>query len=63
MNKILIVTYNWKNIGGVHKRAELLKKKFSKNYNIEHIFINHYIKFNLFRIDKLRINIINLLKY
>lgn len=63
MNKILIVTYNWKNIGGVHKRAELLKEKFSKNYNIEHIFINHYIQFNLFRIDKLRINIINLLKY
>ena len=63
MNKLLIVTYNWKNTGGVQKRAELLKKNFSKNYNIEHIFINDYIKFNLFRIDKLRINITNLLKY
>ena len=28
--KILIVTYNWKNIGGGHKRAELLKEIFSK---------------------------------
>ena len=63
MNKILIVTLNWKNSGGVHKRAELLKEKFSKNYNIEHIFINDYIKFNLFRVDKLRINIINFLNY
>jgi len=63
MNKLLIVTYNWKNTGGVHKRAELLKKYFSKNYNIEHIFINEYFKFNLFRIDKLRINITNLLNY
>ena len=63
MNKILIVTLNWKNSGGVHKRAELLKEKFSKNYNIEHIFINDYIKFNLFRVDKLRINIINFFNY
>ena len=63
MNKILIVTYNWKHIGGVYKRAELLKEKFSKNYNTDHVFINDYIKFNLFSIDKLRINIINLFKY
>ena len=63
MNKILIVTYNWKNIGGVYKRAELLKERFSKNYNIEHIFVNDFIKFNLFRIDKLRINITDLFNY
>ena len=63
MNKLLIVTYNWKNIGGVHKRAELLKEEFSKTYNIEHIFINDFIKFNLLRIDKLRINIKDLLNY
>ena len=55
MNKILIVTLNWKNSGGVHKRAELLKEKFSKNYSIEHIFLNDYIKFNLFKINKLKI--------
>ena len=63
MNKLLIVTYNWKNIGGVHKRAELLKEEFSKTYNIEHIFINNFIKFNLLRIDKLRINIKDLFNY
>ena len=63
MNKLLIVTYNWKNIGGVHKRAELLKEEFSKTYNIEHIFINDFIKFNLLRIDKLRINIKDLFNY
>ena len=63
MNKILIVTFNWNNIGGVHKRAALLKEKFSENYNIEHIFINQYIRFNIFRLDKLRVNIKNFFDY
>ena len=63
MNKILIVTFNWKNIGGVHKRAELLKKNFSIKYNIEHIFINYYIRFNILRLDQLSINVRNFLNY
>ena len=61
--KILIVSYNWKDIGGVQKRAELLKEKFSENYNIDHIFINSYISFNIFKIDKLLINISNFFNY
>ena len=61
--KILIVSYNWKNIGGVQKRAELLKEKFSNNYNIDHIFINYYLKSNIFKLDNLMINIRNFLNY
>ena len=61
--KILIVSYNWKNIGGVQKRAELLKEKFSENFNIDHIFINSYIRSNIFNIENLGINIRNFFNY
>lgn len=61
--EILIVTFNWKNIGGTQKRAALLKEKFSKKYNIEHIFINSYIRFNILKLDKLITNIRNFFKY
>ena len=64
MNKeILIVTFNWKNIGGAYRRAELLKQNFSINYNVEHIFLNSYLKFNLLKIKKIIVNIQALLKY
>ncbi len=62
-NKILVVSFNWKNIGGVQKRAELLKEKFSKNYNIEHIYINSYLKSNIFKLDELKINIRNFFNF
>ena len=61
--KILIVSYNWKNVGGVQKRAELLKEKFSENFNIDHIFINSYIRSNIFNIENLGINIRNFFNY
>ena len=61
--KILIVSYNWKNIGGVQKRAELLKEKFSDNFNVDHIFINSYIGSNIFKLGKFSINIRNLFNY
>ena len=64
MNKdILIVSFNWKNKGGTQKRAELLKKNLSEYYKIDHIFINSYIKTDVFILKKILINIIGLLKY
>lgn len=64
MNKeILIVSFNWKNKGGTQKRAELLKKNLSKYHKTDHIFINSYVKFNLFKINKIILNIKGILKY
>ena len=64
MNKeILIVSFNWRNKGGTQKRAELLKKNLSKDYKIDHIFINSYVKDNLFKLNKIIINIKGLLQY
>ena len=64
MNKeILIVTLNWENIGGAYRRAELLKRNFSKKYNVEHIFLNSYLKFNLLKFKKILVNIQGIFRF
>ncbi len=61
--EILIVTLNWKNIGGTQKRAELLKKNLSKNYNVEHLFLKSSKKFNIFHFKAIFDNFKDFLKY
>ena len=61
--EILIVTLNWKNIGGTQKRAELLKKNLSKNYNVEYFFLKYSKKFSIFQFKEILVNFKDFLKY
>ena len=61
--EILIVTFKWKNNGGVFRRAELMKEHFSRIYDVEHIFLNSYLNFKLLQFKKIILIIKDFLRY